>query len=372
VNAIDDEALFSAARDGDTDRLRTLLDDAPERLTLRQGPYQWSLLHLAAHCGQLPVVELLLERGLPPDVREQGDNTTPMHWAAAAGQTQVVRRLIEAGADVVGGGDDHALEIIGWATCWDGCDDEAHREVVDLLLRSGARHHIFSAVAAGREAEVRRLVNDTPGALTQRMSRNENHQLPLHLAVRMNRPEMVALLMELGADPLGVDGSGSPVWAYATSPRVDRPVMEALHARTMAERKSAERGMRSPNVDARDLVAALALYDTAMAEWIAQANPATLEPSDLTGSAIHLMAKRGDERALRWLIEHGAQVNARWSHWGAEVTPLHLAILGGHPGLARALLEAGADPAIRDSQHDGDARGWAEFFGREEILRLLA
>ena len=40
------------------------------------------------------------------------------------------------------------------------------------------------------------------------MSRNENHQLPLHFAVRMNRPEMVSLLLELGADPLAVDGSG--------------------------------------------------------------------------------------------------------------------------------------------------------------------
>ena len=32
--------------------------------------------------------------------------------------------------------------------------------------------------------------------------------MPLHFAVRMNRPEMVALLIELGADPLAVDGVG--------------------------------------------------------------------------------------------------------------------------------------------------------------------
>ena len=40
------------------------------------------------------------------------------------------------------------------------------------------------------------------------MSRNENHQLPLHFAARMNRPEMVALLMELEADPKAADPSG--------------------------------------------------------------------------------------------------------------------------------------------------------------------
>src|SRR5215475_8927484 len=97
-----DQELFSAAREGDAGRLKTLLDQQPERLTLRQEPYQWSLLHVAAHQGRLPVVELLLERGLSPDTREHGDNTTPMHWAAAAGHVAVVQRLAAAGADVVG------------------------------------------------------------------------------------------------------------------------------------------------------------------------------------------------------------------------------------------------------------------------------
>ena len=57
----------------------------------------------------------------------------------------VVRRLADAGGDVVGHGDDHELEVIGWATCWDGCDDDAHRAVADFLVERGARHHIFSA-----------------------------------------------------------------------------------------------------------------------------------------------------------------------------------------------------------------------------------
>jgi ankyrin repeat protein len=43
------------------------------------------------------------------------------------------------------------------------------------------------------------------------------------------------------------------------------------------------------------------------------------------------------------------------------VTPLHLAAAQGHVEVVRLLLGAGADPNIRDSKHDGDAIGWAEY-----------
>jgi ankyrin repeat protein len=74
---------------------------------------------------------------------------------------------------------------------------------------------------------------------------------------------------------------------------------------------------------------------------------------------------------VKWLLDHGADPNAHWAHWDAEVTPLHLAVLGGHPAIVRLLLSAGADPRIRDSKHDSDAIGWADFFGRQEIVRML-
>ena len=53
------------------------------------------------------------------------------------------------------------------------------------------------------------------------------------------------------------------------------------------------------------------------------------------------------------------------------MTPLHLAVLGGHIEVARVLMDAGADPTIHDSKHDSDAVGWAEFFQRTEIVRIL-
>jgi ankyrin repeat protein len=134
-----DGQLFDAARHGDVGRLRVLLDSHPDKLHARDKPYEWSLLHAAAHKGHLAAVELLLTRGLDVNTREKGDNTCAMHWAAAAAHLDVVRRLADAGGDVIGLGDDHALEVIGWATCWNECDDEAHRAVADLLV-SRASH----------------------------------------------------------------------------------------------------------------------------------------------------------------------------------------------------------------------------------------
>jgi ankyrin repeat protein len=364
--------LVDAARNGNTGRLSELLDRHPDQLHLRTGPYDWTLLHVAAHNGQLAAVELLLQRGFDANTREKGDNTYALHWAAAVGRLDIVQRLADAGGDVIGQGDDHQLEVIGWATCWDGCDDAAHRAVAEFLISRGAQHHIFSAIALNLAEEVRRIVNQDPAALHRRMSRNEDHQLPLHFAVRMNRPEMVRLLIELGADPLAVDASGQTVAAYATAPDIDRPVMEKIRAMTASELVSAERGQRAPRSNAIDLMAALTLSDWKTAERLVREQPHLLGSGDGANSGVlHLMAKRNDVAAVKWLLAQGADPNARWAHWDSMVTPLHLAILGDHTEMVRLLLAAGADPGIKDSKHGGDALDWARFFERADMIRLL-
>ena len=359
--------LFDAARRGDIATLNALLDRSPEKLEAREEPYQWTLLHAAAREGQLAAVDLLLQRGLDPNVREKGDNTYPMHWAAAAGKLDVVQRLADAGGDVVGHGDDHEFEVIGWASCWEGADDPGHRAVVDFLLRRGARHHIFSAIACNASDEVRRIVATNPAALMSRLSRNENHQTPLHFAVGHPRPQMVALLVELGADPLVADGFGFPPAMYAMSPDIDRPVMQAIHALTAAELRSAGRGKRATRAGTMDLLASVALGDWEAATRLAGDNPELLR----SGGILHLATKRGDVAGVQWLLDHGADPNARWAHWDSEVTPLHLAALADHAEIMRFLLAAGADPTIRDTKHDSDALGWAEFFHRQEMVELL-
>jgi ankyrin repeat protein len=277
-----DGQLIEAARSGDADALAALLDEHPEKLHVRTQPYEWSLLHLAASNGHLAAVDLLLKRGLDVNVREKGDDTYAMHWAAAQGHLDVVRRLADAGGDIVGRGDDHALEVIGWATCWEQC----HGAIAEFLVSRGARHHIFSAISMNLAGEVRRIVAADPAALSRPMSRNENYRLPLHYAVLKNRPEMVALLLELGADPLARDGSGYPAAAYATAPDVDRRVFKTIVARG----------------GKMDLFTALALGDEAAAERL-------LSEGGTNGGELHLMAKRGSSG--RWGLRRGRAATSR-------------------------------------------------------------
>jgi ankyrin repeat protein len=192
-------------------------------------------LHAAAKGGHADAVRLLLEHGGDPNAREAGDNTCASHWAAAHGDPETVRALLDAAADVHGIGDVHELDVIGWATFYrePGDDptqmDASRRDMVSLLIERGARHHIFSAMSVGELDLIQELVEQNPEALDRRMSRFEHGQTPLHFAINRKRYDILALLIELGADLEAQDMSGRTALAVAML-RGDREAMSRLHA----------------------------------------------------------------------------------------------------------------------------------------------
>jgi ankyrin repeat protein/catechol 2,3-dioxygenase-like lactoylglutathione lyase family enzyme len=152
-------------------------------------------------------------------VRDIGDNAGALHFAAANGNAESVRLLLDAGADVHGTGDLHAGDVIGWAS------HAGNQAVIDLLLERGARHHIFSAMALGDVDLVERLVDEDPQCLARRRSRFESGQTPLHAAFAppdglgylRGEPDyaMLQRLIELGADLDAVDDKGRTPLAVA-------------------------------------------------------------------------------------------------------------------------------------------------------------
>jgi ankyrin repeat protein len=218
-----DGQIIAAAVEGDAPKLARLLDEHPRKLSITGGQWGAPLLHLAAERGQLDCVEALLARGFDVDLRDRLDHATALHWAAQGGHLRVVERLLRAGADIDGEGDAHQAGVIGWATIF----QHARREVADYLLAHGAKPTMFSSIALGRANLAEQVLDVDSGAVFQRMSRFENSRTPLHFAVLQNQPEMVALLLQRGADPKAKDDRGSTPLNEASA-RTDRRIVDAL------------------------------------------------------------------------------------------------------------------------------------------------
>ena len=227
------ETFFRACASGDVAGMREHLGADPTLVHARHEGM--TALHLAV--WHPDAVRVLLEHGADPNARQESDNALPLHFAASGGPLESVRLLLDAGSDVQGEGDDHRMDVIGWATLF----AEARRDVVDLLVERGARHHIFTAVALGDHTLIRRLVADDPGALHRRLSHNEQKQTALHYVIAPadglvgglfrtgEHYRTLELLIELGADLEATDAKGRTPLAVAML-RGDREAMRILHA----------------------------------------------------------------------------------------------------------------------------------------------
>ena len=93
--------FIKAAKSGNAERLRVLLENDPNLLAARDSDGS-TALHCATWKGHQAVVKLLLEAGADVNAHNQNDHwgTTPLHAAAHANQAAIARILIENGANV--------------------------------------------------------------------------------------------------------------------------------------------------------------------------------------------------------------------------------------------------------------------------------
>ena len=163
---------------------------------------------------------------------------------------------------------------------------------------TGMTDRLFGCIRAGDAAGAGALLERQPGLAN---SRGSGGLTPIMLATYVGRPDLVELLVARGAE----------VDVFAAAARGDVGRLEALLA----------------------------------------ADPALAEAHSPDGwTPLHLAAHFGHGRAVRALLDRGADPNARSANTMAN-TPLHAALAGRHADVAELLLAYGA--AVNATQHGG-------------------
>lgn len=186
------------------------------------------------------------------------------------------------------------------------------------------------AVRVGDISRVENMLASNPALLDSRDARQK--AAPLQWAVVENRPEIVKLLIDRGAD---------------VNAR-DRSDMTALHSATIFNR-----------VD--------------MLRWLIDAG-ADLDAKCLSYNAIrmtplHKAVEAGSYDAVKVLLDAGADVNVR-TEGSNQVTPLHVAAARGRQGIIRMLVEYDADLNPRDVTGATPVR-WAVKMDQNDTAALL-
>jgi ankyrin repeat protein len=87
---------------------------------------------------------------------------------------------------------------------------------------------------------------------------------------------------------------------------------------------------------------------------------------------LHDACKAGNVDTIRELLAVDRSLANSVSETDARGTyPLHVAAEFNQPEAAKLLLEYGADVARLDSENEAIALGWAAFFGRPDVVRVL-
>ncbi|MDE2871254.1 MAG: ankyrin repeat domain-containing protein [Gemmatimonadota bacterium] len=366
-----ESAIEAAAESAEPEVIRLLVAAGAE--VNSRSPADGSLpLHKAVPGDGADVrVAALLEAGANPDVQDaKGD--TPLHLAAAGGDTAVVSLLASAGAGVntLNGNGETPLDVARKT----GNPAGARR-----LLALGAGPGPERA-APGSEgvAPVSQNVDrrDAPmcdldgwflgwaplesvrdcleaGARVDGPRWSGRFPLLVDLAdggFRRERgvPEKIALLVAAGADPnVTDDDAETPLHAVAWGGARAKVAAAALVG------AGADVNARNSQGWTPMHIAALATEEDTILQLLLQADADVNARTHLGETPLHVAASRHRRvlgraeraHAVTALVEAGAEVDARMSDGR---TPLHVALGADRPATVMRLLGAGADPTARD------------------------
>ena len=332
---------------------------------LEQGPAMHArddrgntILHHAAANADAAVVALLLEAGADVNARN-GNGTTPLHRAAETGIPATVRLLLEAGADT------HVLAGYGHTPLHSAARN-GRSEIVAALLAAGADVNagtggygtpLFDAVydQRGTREATEATINALLDAGADVNAADSFGETPLLASLGFPDPrgpaaDLPLRLLALGADPNAGNAWGrTPLFKAADNeqPSVVRALLEAG-----ADPHALSDGGESPlhNAAAFSIPEVITLLAKAGVD-VNGLNDDARAPLHLAVSSIGHHGSPGAPEEPRWrartfaLLDAGADPNVRN---GQGDTPLHLSAERPDTALVSGLVAAGADVSARN------------------------
>jgi len=309
--------ICTASYIGDLERVRELLGQDPS-LANRPSDYvtyyacSGTPLRNAAAGGHLEIVRLLLESGADPNLPEEhiAPRGHALHSAVCNGHIEIVRLLLEHGAhpnvEVESSADtlSAALGAAGYSTT-------RNQEMVDLLCSYGAARGVH-LLAYCNDLQTAAAVFAANPALA-------------------NDPDALA-----NAAANGHEGFIRLMLRY----QPDLPKRRSIGGRTREITELLFRHGMDPN-----------------------------KPNWLRITPLHYFAESGDVENAAVFIEHGADLDVREEEFCS--TPLGWAARCGRTRMVEFLLRRGARPNLPDDPPWATPLQWATRRGHDEIVRML-
>lgn len=286
--------LHAASRNNLHDIASLLLSLGADPNTLNREGY--APVHYAVRLDSIPLLQALTRHHADLNLPSGKSADTAVHTAAAYGSSRALRFLLLAGAYV------HRVNAAGYAPMHIAV---MHQD--DISVRT---LHEFGATLEQRD----------PSGLT-----------PLHIAVRKQNYAMTDLLIRFGSDVLTRDNMGSTPLHDCVKGKNGNigSILTAAGADIHAENRFEE----SPLT-----LAFLAGADTV--RWLLD-GPAALSRDNSGNTALHLAVKHmAPIEVLQAIMETRSDVHSRNNRLE---TPLHTALQVQHYAAARFLVNAGAD-----------------------------
>ena len=296
----------------------------------------WAML-CAALMGDAGRVRALAKRS-PDLVRAEYWYTQPLHFAVREGHAEVVRTLLELGADP--SYRRYAHEPLATVARDRGHEDVA-RIIEDARAAMGLgaeAHDVHIAATAGDADRLRALINGNRSLLDRG---DDEGFTPLHRAVEAGQAECATLLLELGAPPDAIQAGGGgnrPDAWYRPAGR--RPIDLALKRNNFDMVRELLAGGAALTIEV-----AAAMGDDDKVGRILDSDPTAVSAlGDEAGRPMGEAARRGHMGVVRTLLAHGVDPNLREGRDAPQGTALWHAAQRGDSEMSRMLLEAGADP----------------------------